>query len=52
MYVIATSEFNCAVTFVGVDLPPHMGVSKFGYLVVIITVPSVITVKFTLIDNI
>lgn len=52
MDVIAPTEFNCAVTFVGVDLPPHMGVSKFGYLVVIITVPSVITVKFTLIDNI
>ena len=52
MDVIATSEFNCAVISVGINLPPHMCVSKFGYLVIIITIPSIITVKFSLIGNI
>lgn len=48
MYVVTTSEFYRAVVTVGVDLPPHVGVSQFDYFVRIITIPKIIAVKFAL----
>ena len=50
--VVTTFEHDYAVISVGVDLPPHMRVGKFDYLVGIIASPEVIAVKLSLINNI
>ena len=42
--VIAMPEHSCTVISVGINLPPHMSISKFGYLVGIITNPCIIAV--------